>query len=100
MIAKGCTIKNTFSIPYAKEEVKAMFITYSQKGAVILEKEVSQCEFGDGVVSVTLSQEDTLKFSDCTSVQIQIRARLENGIATKSNIIQTITDNVLKDGVI
>ena len=100
MIAKGCTCRNTFTIPYGETEVEVLYITYCQKKEIVLEKTLEDCVFDEGVVRVELSQEDTLKFCDCSSVQIQIRAKLISGAATKSNIIQTTTDEILKDGVI
>lgn len=100
MIAKGCTVKNAFSIPYKEDEIDVLYITYQQQGDTVLEKELSDCAFGEGFVSVDLSQEDTLAFQSNQSVQIQIRAKLKNGIATKSKVIKTMTDNILKDGVI
>ena len=53
-----------------------------------------------GVVCVILSQEETLRLSDCTDVQMQIRVKLTNGNATKSKVIHAFTDELLKDGVI
>ena len=100
MIAKGCTCRNTFSIPYAKSEIAAIFITYHQRGVTKVEKTIDDCTFTDGKAQVDLSQEDTLKFDDDAIIKIQIRIRLNNGIVTKSQIVETYTDNVLKDGVI
>lgn len=100
MIAKGCTVKNTFTIPFSETEIETIFITYGQKGEVVLEKSLADCTFDNGAVSVDLLQEDTLKFCDCAGVQIQIRVKLTNGTATKSNILHVFTDELLKDGVI
>lgn len=100
MIPKGCTCKNTFPFPYAKEEVATIYITYQQDGETIIEKDIDNCEFAEGKVSVKLTQEESLKFNDDTIVKVQIRCRLNNGAVIKSNIMKSHTDEILKSGVI
>lgn len=100
MIAKGCTCKNTFTIPFKQEEIETLFITYCQRKEIVLEKTLEDCVFDTDSIRVGLTQEETLMFCDCSSVQIQIRAKLTSGAAVKSNIVETTTDIVLKDGVI
>ena len=100
MIAKGCTCDHSFTIPYARGDIAAMIITYQQRGITKVEKTLDDCTFASGKVQVQLSQEDTLKFDDDAVVQIQIRIRLNNGLVTKSGIIETYTDNILNNGVI
>ena len=101
MIPKGCTWRDTFEFPFPKDDVKAIFITYSQKGKTVFEKKMNDCVFGEGVVSVDLLQEDTLKLDEKAGVvNIQIRVRLNDDTTIKSNILETYTDTVLKEGVI
>lgn len=100
MISKGCTIGNTFTIPFNGEDVEVIYITYQQRGKTIVEKTFADCSFGDGFVSIGLTQEETLLFESLVRVRIQIRARLKDGTVTKSNIIETDVDKLLKDGVI
>ena len=100
MIAKGCTCEHSFTIPYAQSDIAAIVITYQQKGATKVEKSIDDCTFTDGKIHVKLTQEDTLKFDDDAIIKAQIRIRLHNGFATKSNIVETYTDSVLNNGVI
>jgi hypothetical protein len=100
MISKGCTCKNIFTLPFNREDVQVIYITYQQDRKTIFEKDINQCEFSDGTVSVNLTQEDTLKLNDNSTVEIQIRLKLADGSATKSQIIETYADEVLKNGVI
>lgn len=100
MISKGCTVGNTFTVPFTKEEVEVLYITYQQRGKNIVEKTLNDCSFGDNFVSTGLTQEETLMFESLIRVNIQIRARLKDGTVTKSNIIETDVDKILKDGVI
>ena len=100
MIHKGCTSVESFKFPFDASDVKSIFITFKENGETIIEKTLDDCTFGEGVVSVKISQEDSLKFSDNAIVQVQIRVKLTNDETTKSNIMETYTDNILKDGVI
>lgn len=100
MIAKGCTCKNSFPIPYTEEEIAALFVTYQQNNTTVFEKKLADCTFENGNLSVRLSQEETLLFEDNATIRIQVRVRLKDGTATKSNIIETYADSVLKGDVI
>lgn len=100
MIPKGCTALNSFHIPYNAAEIAVAWVTYVQAGAIVLDKTTDDCIIGDGIVTVNLSQEDTLKLKPWTSIQIQIRIRLHDGRVTKSKIFETTTDRLLKEMVI
>ena len=100
MIPKGCTCENSFSFPYEENEVESIHIAYKENKVMVLEKHLEDCIFQDGKIVVALSQEDTLKFTDNAFIKIQIRVKFKNGIATKSNIIETHTDDVIYNGVI
>lgn len=100
LIPKGCTCKNGFKFPYRKEDVSAMYVTYQQNRITKVEKDLSECTIEDGKVFVNLSQEQTLSFEELVPIKMQIRVRLKDGTATKSRIMETYTDDVLKGGVI
>lgn len=100
MIPKGCTAQNSFAIPYNAAEVAVVWVTYVQAGAIVLDKMTEDCIIDDGKVTVNLSQEDTLKLEPWTSILVQIRIRLRDGRVTKSKIIETTTDRLLKEMVI
>lgn len=97
---RGTTPTNTFrtgDIDLSTADV--VYITYKQRGKVVVEKTKTDCTFGENSVSVTLTQEDTLKFTE-NDVLIQIRARFAGGRAIASNIIETPAMAILKEGVI
>ena len=100
MIPKGCTDRNHFKFPYTKDEVEVVYITYVQNHNTVFEKTIDDCTFGEGRISVDLSQEETLRLSDKIAIKAQIRVRLKNGMTTKSNIVEARTDYLLKDGMI
>lgn len=100
MIGKGCTCINTFSIPFKKDELKEIVITYRQSGEIVFEKKLCDCSFSDNVAIVHLQQEDTLKFDSSKVIKIQLKVKLGNDSVVKSKIIETVTDEVLNEEVI
>ena len=100
MIGKGCTCQNSFTIPFKEKNIKAIRITYCQDDKVLFEKQLEDCTFSDGKVIVNLSQEDTLKFDSFRIIEIQLKIKLNDDSVVKSNIIKTVTDEVLSCEVI
>ena len=97
---RGTTVTNTFSgITYGPSDIQAIYITYEQAGKIIVEKSIEEISLADNTAAVTLSQADTLKFSQ-GPVSIQIRLKTKEGIAAASNIIRTDVSRILKDGEI
>lgn len=96
---RGTTPTNTFTTNLDLSTAEVIYITYQQNGQDIIEKNINDITFGEGSLSVELTQEDTLKLSD-REVLIQIRAKFSNGKAVASNIIKTPAKMILKDGVI
>ena len=94
MIAKGCTCKNTFSIPFIESQIKDIIITYKQGDAIILEKKKNDCTFNDCSVSVDLTQEESMKFDETKIIRMQIKIKTDKDIVIKSNIMETYTDEL------
>lgn len=104
IIPKGCTATNTFTVPFSADEVDVLFVTYQQNNKTVIEKPIDSVTFStedeQNVLSVFLSQEDTINLQSNARIKIQIRARLKNSSVIKSNIIYTTTDEILKKEVI
>lgn len=77
-----------------------IYISYKQRGSVIVEKTNEDCTITSTSVTVKLSQEETLRFNIDAPVKIQIRAVAGSGDAIASSIIDTSAHEILKDGVI
>ena len=67
---RGTTPTHVFSkLPILSTEIAEVWITYLQNGKEVLTKDISSVEFTDDpqeetcIISVTLSQEETLKFN-------------------------------------
>lgn len=97
---RGTTPIHRFTFDFPKETVDAIYITYKQSGQLRIEKSKKDIVFDDGVISVKLTQEETLKFTVIGNVEIQIRFTDISDNAYASNIISVPVDRILKEGVI
>ena len=97
---RGTTPIHRFTFGFPKETVDAIYITYEQNGQLRIEKTKEDITFEDGYISVRLSQEDTLKFTEIGPVEVQIRFTDMSENAYASNVITTRVDRILKEGVI
>lgn len=97
---RGTTPLHRFTFDLPKETVNAIYITYKQSGQLRIEKSKEDITFEDGYISVKLSQEETLKFTEIGPVEIQIRFTDMSENAYASNVITTKVDRILKEGVI
>lgn len=103
---RGTTPINTFTLDLDLSEA-TVFISYEQRGRVVIEKTGEDLSFGSVVhdedvsytITVELTQEDTLALVP-GKVDIQIRAVYANGSAIASNIVSANAERILKDGVI
>lgn len=96
---RGTTQNLTFTLP-EELEIETMYITFFQGNKAVLEKSLDDCEVDGNVVTLFLSQEDTLKFSAPKNLYIQLRIRDKYGNAVASDLVQTEAEIILKDGVI
>ena len=84
---RGTTPTHTFTLPFPVDTVANALIVYVQGDREVLRKTVSQCHMDGSTLSVTLTQEETLKFSCDKRAQIQVRVLTHNGDALASNIL-------------
>lgn len=97
---RGTTPKLEFTIPFDTSELAEAFVTLSQNDTVIIDKTLSDCKCDVHMLSVRLTQEETLKLSCNSRTDIQLRVRTKAGDALASNIFTVSTYKILKDGVI
>lgn len=97
---RGTTPTLEFIIPFDTSQLSQAYVTLSQNGAVVIDKELRECNCNENKLSVQLTQEETLKLDNDGMTEIQIRAKTVDGEALASNIIRELTGRILKDGVI
>lgn len=81
-------------------ELDSFYVTFKQGGKVIIEKTEKDCIVDGTVITVPLSQEDTLAMTaGTTPVLVQLRGLIgDTAIAT--SIERVYAGEILKDGVI
>lgn len=91
----------TFELP-EPITLSALFITFQQREHTVLEKSLADVSYDKetGVISLPLTQADTLLFSTTEPLWVQLRLRdnLDNAIA--SDPIRVDVGAIFKDGVI
>ena len=96
---RGTTPTNTFKTNIDLTGAK-VFLTYSQRGRVVLEKTGDDLEITAEAIVTRLTQKDTLGFDALQKVSIQIRYVFPDGTAGASNIMTVTVGEILKDGEI
>ena len=97
---RGTTPTLEFTIPFDTELLAEAYITLAQNKTVVIDKKLSECQCSENVITVKLTQEETLKLQCNCLTEIQIRVRTKDGNALASDIETISPDRILKDGVI
>lgn len=100
MIPQGTTPTHTFTLPIDTSELKTIRVIYKQDGLDLLVKTGADLKTDGNVVSVTLTQEETLGFDSNRPVYIQLRALTLSGDALKSRTYTRSVDQCLEKEVI
>ena len=96
---RGTTPTNVFRTDVDLENASVLFVSYKQNGKVVLEKNLEDVSVKKTLVTVNLTQKETLLFQDGI-VTIQIRAKFPDNTAIASNLIRTTAEEIVKDGEI
>lgn len=96
---RGTTPIHIFRTDVDLTNASVLFITYKQNGKIVLEKSIDEVTIQKEVVTVYLSQKETLLFNEGT-VTIQIRAKFPDESTIASNLIRTSVKEILKEGEI
>lgn len=97
---KGTTPTHIFKIPLKADEIKTVEITYSQSDKEVLQKCTKDCLIEDEVISVMLTQEETLKFNHRYKVQFQLRILTTSNVALSSKVIHMDAEQCLSEDVL
>ena len=99
---RGTTPVLEFTLPFDTELLEEAYVTISQRGAVVIEKSIDECTLKHTMLTVRLSQEETLELIAQRNlrVEIQLRVLTRDGEALASNIETVDVGRILKDGVI
>ena len=76
---RGTTPTHTFTLGFSVELIAALRITYTQNGRTIMTKTEQDVDASNQEISVRLTQEETLMFSDKSNVEIQLKILSTSG---------------------
>lgn len=102
-LTRGTTPKIFIELPpeIGLADIAELWLTLSQKGEQFTKSLNDMTLESDGRLSVTLSQTETLRLSDCgEQIRVQARIRTVSGEAAATDIIMTSAGSILKDGEI
>lgn len=101
-ITRGTTPTLTFTTPYDADMVKDGYITFTLRGAIIIDVEVTDesVTISDQMIAIHLTQEQTLLFDADDTNLVQVRLLLESGNVVASNTVALPISDVLKEDVI
>ena len=97
---KGTTPTLEFELPFEISLVKNAYVTLSQKGVVVINKKYGECSCTGNILSVKLTQEDTIRLTDNDIVEIQLRVLTTSDDALASEIWTTTAERILYEGII
>jgi hypothetical protein len=97
---RGTTPTLRFSIPFDADLLEEAYATLSQNDKVVVERSLKDFKVDGRTLSVTLTQEETLKLQCEVKTEIQMRVKTKTGEALASDVYVTDTGRILKDGVI
>lgn len=97
---RGTTPTHTFEIPFDVSLVSKAMVIYSQNDKELFCKETSDCNMSGNIMSVTLTQEDTLKLDCRRLVEIQLRILTVTGEALASEVMLVNVGKCLNNEVI
>lgn len=97
---RGTTPTFKFTLPIDTSSIVAVYISVAQHRKIIIEKTIDDCTLDGNLISVKLTQDETLLLVESNTTEIQLRMRLADGSALASQIFSESTERILKDGEI
>jgi hypothetical protein len=97
---KGTTPTHSFAIPIETETIQAVEVTYCQNKQIVIQKNINDCVMEGKTIQTTLTQNDTMKFKDDVTVEIQIRVKDDNGTVFASDIMSVACQRCLSSEVL
>ena len=98
--SRGTTLIQIFTLPFEQELLSDLRITYSQNQKKILTKNKEDVELSGNDIIFTLTQEETLDFSEKYLVSVQLKVKTIDEQVFNSNIIYLRVDPSLDEEVI
>lgn len=98
-VGRYTTPTHIFTVPIDTSKITLLSIAYQQAGIIVLEKRLEDATMGYQTISVTLTEDETARFSAKAPVLIQLRVGIGNS-RLNSGILTVSVDDVLRDGAL
>ena len=99
-IEPGTTPEITVEMPVDVSTLAVAYVTFVQGGNTVIEKSLQQVTYVDKHLMISLTQEETLKLTEQTMGEWQIRFRTTSDQVMNTIIMPFTVGRVLKKGVI
>lgn len=96
---RGTTPTIGFQLPFECSYIDVLNIAFAQNNKVVFEKTLNDCKLDGRIITVWLTENDTLALNDRKELEIQLRAAIGNN-KIASDIITTSVKRILKDGAL
>lgn len=100
---RGSTPTFTFEFDIALDGLTKMSAVFSQKETIKTEKTLEDCEVAGNKITITLTEEETLKFETDGMKNLYTDVQFKFGFGDKrviSEIVQVIVKPILKEGAL
>lgn len=94
---RGTTPTLNFTLPFDCSTITVCSIAFAQDEVIVLEKTLTDCQMNGRVLSVELTEEETLLLDCHKNVEIQVRCGC-GAAKLASQIICVDVGRILKDG--
>lgn len=76
---RGTTPTHVFGVPFRAAEIAALQVIYAQGAKAVLTRTKPTCTVTDGEISLTLTEQETMRFVSGAPVQLQLRVKTVTG---------------------
>lgn len=97
---RGTTPIHTFTLPFEVNLLKEVRISYAQSGIVVLEKTKADCTLEGSIITVKLTQEETLKFDSGKNIEMQLKVLTTGGEVLSTRIRSVDVGRCLNEEVL
>lgn len=97
---RGTTPTHIFSLPIDTSTIRELRITYAQFDRTVLEKTESDVEMDEKTITLTLTQEETLKFKHSYKVELQLKVLTDTGTVLATPIKSIDVSEILNTEVL
>lgn len=97
---RGTTPTHTFRLSIETSSITEVRITYVQLGKTVIEKTEKDVRLGEKSISLTMTQEESLKFRVGADVEVQLKVLTNVGTVLASPVISINVDKILNTEVL